>query len=1050
VADALAFEFDAFISYASSDFDRFGPYRVDGFVERLRARLEEYLGRPARIFFISRGERRDGIEPAIHNAATMVALVTPGWPQSKGAQSEFEQFASTGRPLLPVGLQPDLSRLLPKRQAFPLFTFGEDLLSATASQASMDKLIDELAQYLAKLLPDPSPSPVVSETDGIDETDGADRPPVDPGSSPPPLGPDSGASIFFANPDGWNSEWLASLAVGEILFWIKGGTAHLKRLKRGGTVVLLAGRDPTPDDPSTGAVVALGVLAAGADTDFRDNRRRRRWPVLITHLFPRDRLPRLDIERELGAELIRAAAGGVHTLDVAGARVLARRLARVRGASRIPFSEAEASAALDRGETVEAALARHPNIQRVGAPGAEPERRDAYAQLLSDAPSKNQDLLDRGALALFLARRMHIIWCEWNGHSTDPNAGLDEKPKARPEVSDTFIAHIDAPWGGGKTTFANFVARVLNPSAERLDPGHFLKADVAPRETDETKLRETSLDGVFLSDYPATSKLLRPPGRRPWIIVEANAWRDQYIQPPWWQIYVDVTQSVRHAILDDARRRFAHAVKPGVSLPWRMAALVSGVAAATRWLGTYAASAWYTLTNVKVRRQLGLTAAAVAILLGVYWGLLSPKSRAALDSVTKVKDGISLAITALGSLAAVGTVIAQSIDPDLDFSSETKQVGVSDPVARFRKMFGKILRLGRRPVLLIVDDLDRVESKAVVELLRGFQTIVRSPRLFVLILGDRKWIENAHTVTYKDLAAVNPETQSDLGVRFVEKLFQLSFTLPAMTPAMRRRYTMAQVGGAPVAAGAPAVAAPAAKARAAEATANEAIDDALSNQATPVRQREQQVSQIIAEATKAGADTPELQASASRKLVAAAGADVAYKKEVENILSGLGPLMPGNPRQIKRIINAFAVLENVGRLYFSYQLTSVGPEGERRARRWRQLALWVALAIDRPEVWRQLARSPQLLDAAFASKASEAAAALSALTKDLDKAGVARVKADVGRFKADPGLQRLLGVYSVGEAADTPAQIFAQTRIETAAVFEFNRIMWEPGFAVED
>src|SRR5262249_54720394 len=39
----------------------------------------------------------------------------------------------------------------------------------------------------------------------------------------------------------------------------------------------------------------------------------------------------------------------------------------------------------------------------------------AYVPFRSDTPREREDALERGKLAYFLARRLHLIWCEKNG-----------------------------------------------------------------------------------------------------------------------------------------------------------------------------------------------------------------------------------------------------------------------------------------------------------------------------------------------------------------------------------------------------------------------------------------------------------------------------------------------------------------------------------------------------------------------------------------------------------------------------------------------------------
>ncbi|HEV2968733.1 MAG TPA: P-loop NTPase fold protein, partial [Pirellulales bacterium] len=628
----------------------------------------------------------------------------------------------------------------------------------------------------------------------------------------------------------------------------------------------------------------------------------------------------------------------------------------------------------------------------------EPAELDAYVPFRADAPSETEDALDRGLLAFFLGRRLHLIWCEMNGCAPGASAEAgrpDPPPKPRSDKSasgqsDTFIVHIDSPWGGGKTTFANFVARVLDPRNSPLTENHFLRPVVAPLASPD-ELAAIKIEEVFFLDpHRDEEERNRWPeeARRPWIIANYNAWRDQYVQPPWWHLFLTIEAAVCKELFAEARDGIGRFFKVG----WRDKLSVAGQvwSSLRRWLLIRSERLFYQIWNAKFRDQFTLLF-LVAVLFFIIWqtGLVTKILEGAVkDPLSKVvKDRIDAAVAILGfagvSVAAFLKVISQSLTPDLDFTAEHKQIGVRDPIGRFRNTFQRILEHAARPVLLIVDDIDRCEPRAVVEILRGFQTIVRSSRLFVLVLGDRSWIEKAHEIYHKDFAGITVGTESRLGERFVEKMFQLSFTLPAMKPEIRERFTRAVLDGvlegradgesntgtgiaAPAGGGGAAdmpVASDTDVLRELEQKVGEAIDKFAT-----VEKREEQVNLAKQEAVERGAEKAHVDALANTKLVAAAASDPGYERQVANVLFELAARLPNNPRQIKRIINAFAIYETVGRFYFDYQLGTdkTAENGEVGARRWRQLAIWVTLATEWPDTWRALAREPRLIDAAYA------------------------------------------------------------------------------------
>lgn len=837
--------------------------------------------------------------------------------------------------------------------------------------------------------------------------------------------------IFYATPDNIDDPWVRELEAGKIVFWWHGrgtyerggGAPYSREMKRGDSVIMLVGE----------RLVASGVLAAGPDMTFVDDANVRWWPILVVMPFI-EPISRPMIEKQAG-KLI-PHQGTVHPLRPEAMGVINLALGRVDEPFKLPLDAAVVESALAEGEGIEAALARLDHIRPdavtallLRKEGARPPPRpapktpetDARIRFVDDAPAETEDGLDRGPLALFLARRLHMIWCEMNHCSP----GSAPAKAARPWDRDTFIVHVDAPWGGGKTTFANFVARTLNPGGEPLTEGHFLRSSLAPTLTGEA-LAATDLSGVFVPDYARDDPKTYAEARQPWIVARHNAWRDQYAQPPWWQVFTSVYDQVTAALRQDIGAAWR-----GVFDDDRIDQIPVLARKLTAYAAVHAERLSYKLLNTKVRVQLLL----VAVFGLAVWAALSSPAISAMLGKTVTQ------LTALGfggvAMLTLFTVLGQSLAPDVDFTPEHKQIGVGDPVGRFRRMFDKVLRAAGRPVLLIVDDLDRCDPQGVVEVLRGLQTIVRSPRLFVLVLGDRAWIETSHEISHEKLASLTVGAEAKLGARFVEKVFQLSFRLPAMKPEMRDLYTRANVEGRRAAAVVP----DAAALTAFVATLDESLAAPRS-----VSRHETEIEAAKVSAEASGIAREVLDALASRKLVAAAGADAGYQAEVSSVLSELAASLPNNPRQIKRIMNAFAIYETVGRIYFNYQLTE-GDDAEsaRRARRWRQLAMWVTLATEWPETWRAIGRRPELLVAAYGPEKTRAAAD-KAFLRDADEAEAALLKLTLHRMRHSRSLRILLDRQPAAAAPGAIAATFAETAMEVEAVREFNRIIWEPGF----
>jgi len=180
---------------------------------------------------------------------------------------------------------------------------------------------------------------------------------------------------------------------------------------------------------------------------------------------------------------------------------------------------------------------------------------------------------------------------------------------------------------------------------------------------------------------------------------------------------------------------------------------------------------------------------------------------------------------------------------------------------------------------------------------------------------------------------------------------------------------------------------------------------------------------------------------ANLKMVTTAGADRRQQQSVARAIERLMDSLPNNPRRIKRIFMAFATYEAVGRAYFGYRLTPHGADGELRARRWRQLAMWVALATEWPETWRAIARQPLLTDLAFGSSEAKAEAE-KIVRSSFDNAAGLELQAILRVLVSRDEIMSLLA------AREQQSDEFSRTCLESDAVYEFNRIIWEPGFSM--
>jgi hypothetical protein len=148
-------------------------------------------------------------------------------------------------------------------------------------------------------------------------------------------------------------------------------------------------------------------------------------------------------------------------------------------------------------------------------------------------------------------------------------------------------------------------------------------------------------------------------------------------------------------------------------------------------------------------------------------------------------------VVLFGGGATIRTILssfAQSLTPGTPDAAKNYSMGAGDPLQRMRNHFLRLTKRLNRPIIVIVDDLDRCNAKFVTELVRGMQTILASPRVVYVLLGDRDWIEQAFAEVNKEMKAIDVGAEHSFGGRFVEKAIQLSMVLPAMTREVREGY----------------------------------------------------------------------------------------------------------------------------------------------------------------------------------------------------------------------------------------------------------------------
>ncbi|MEO0919613.1 MAG: P-loop NTPase fold protein, partial [Pseudomonadota bacterium] len=372
-------------------------------------------------------------------------------------------------------------------------------------------------------------------------------------------------------------------------------------------------------------------------------------------------------------------------------------------------------------------------------PDPELEQVTHKTNLTDDRPQGDEDHLGRADIAFMLANRLQQIW-------DNQNNGVGDGP------TPSFVVHVDAPWGGGKTTFANYLLRILNP-----------RKNGDGNEPWKDELPQAQLD--YWAD------------KNPWHTVWFNAWQKQHVRPPWWTFYNGFLQSTLNAVWHAG---FAKVFVGKDYLPgdrrWLPDIVRNKYEYVEIWFREYL---WRLVAPGNRTRIIVAILSALAFLTLYLIGALEFQPPEGEESGGWQWAGDAAGLIAIATFAwSTFGAFAKSLFIGTPDAANNYSLGAEDPYQHFKKHYDRYCRDLGRPILVVVDDLDRCDPDYVTELLSGFQTILASPRVVILLLGDKDWLEESFAQSKKEMKEIDVGPEHTFGGRFVEKVIQLSITLP--------------------------------------------------------------------------------------------------------------------------------------------------------------------------------------------------------------------------------------------------------------------------------
>lgn len=280
-----------------------------------------------------------------------------------------------------------------------------------------------------------------------------------------------------------------------------------------------------------------------------------------------------------------------------------------------------------------------------------------------------------------------------------------------------FMAHLQGRWGEGKSSFMKFL---------------------------EDGLQET--------------------GDNRWIVIHYNAWKNQSVDPPWWT-FLDALYTQAKEQIEEKRPFYSK---------WTF--IVNEL------INRFNKPSLHLIIFVLVLVILLLISIPFEDQIANKFSFLAPILGEAKVSILALLGGGSL-ITIIQSWSKF--LLMDNAENAKLFVSKTE-----NPAEAIRNHFDNLVhsiqkrsgtKKGPLKIAFFIDDLDRCDSKFIVKLLEGIQTMFNKQKVFYLVAADKHWISKSFEHEYSKYSET-VKKGTKLGYSFIEKNFQLSIRLPNPSP----------------------------------------------------------------------------------------------------------------------------------------------------------------------------------------------------------------------------------------------------------------------------
>lgn len=375
-----------------------------------------------------------------------------------------------------------------------------------------------------------------------------------------------------------------------------------------------------------------------------------------------------------------------------------------------------------------------------------------------------------------------------------------------------------------------------------------------------------------------------------WIVVWFNAWENRHIKPEWWPL------------LDKIYRDSVQQKKAKKETVWHIKL--------REW--------WWRFYSGRKLDLLGFAVSLVVLAFAIYWvirpGFLPDQQF--LARVEATAKPITAILLVLSTIFLGTKFISRTVTFGSAKAAEVYLQFTPDPIENIKRHFNDLIEKKiNKPVIVFIDDLNRCDRGYLVNLLESIQTLLNHRKVFYVIAADQRWLFAAFEQTYKEFKDSIKEPDKKIGYLFLEKIFQLSMSIPQISDEARAVYLDYLLG----------------KEKKGQLEAK----------------REQARLQVEEIGNEQGLfEKVQSQESGSiekvliREAAVAKSASLEIEKETVHFLSSFAHLMDPNPRAIKRLVTFYGVQRAIAILCDEEIISDL----EKR----NQLALWTIVKMRWP------------------------------------------------------------------------------------------------------